>query len=1016
MTAASAPLSMSQQVSALLFGSSQRELALFPAETGKQRLSLSYLDGGADYSPDVLEGLKENGYFPEGEGDFGYYLIPLGESETASKDEDKTPDVGLMPARLVRLLDEEEIQLQNLRQGWLYVFIDGHLWREVKISDDAVFQDVNLAKYQGKNVRPSAGMGFDYDVLTLPYRLNGQSPTVQVAFSEIQWSWQYLCKMGGMSEDDKRYIPDLPVHEPYRDIQGDAEFRESRFQTLGLSAYSDGWNIEKMKTHYLCPANAIEAHRSTEAGKELSSLSEEDITGRVAYLAVKDPLARARELADEYHGLIELEEALAEQADSSGEFPLAMLIKELVEEDDKPYRSQKLREHVHMDKVESTIEGWETLTKNLVSLRDQADTELAGKLQQPQVRAALADYFQSGNDYCHALGVIHWTILTGECQTTEMASYQQRVLRGEEALLESMQRLPFPVVEQMRRITAMNEPEFSAAKYNLTNTLGPEASVPITTAVTGVISQLIEGYTRLHTDKLVNLASDTLGKVADDIVHLTGVAMQALQMPLGRAVPLGQTTPLTPGEHRFQPASFSRSIKTISESRVFQLLPEGKSVSAYLASLSGSPDFQRYAAWVLTPLHIINASLSVNGALKNKNFESDVAAFSATMSALSFFGGEAEKWAKKNLEMVRIKDEEAERLLKKSEKILKRPRRHSARSQARALRRRDANKLLRKSLEKKGKGLGLTKGAGELAKRAFGAAGGLAEVVFGGWNITKGVATGNTQVAAGGGLGVVGGALITWGMLTSSSVVAAPLGVALALAGGVAVLFGERSKLEDALRLGYFGQDAYPLIGGPFDEPEDPPRLDSESGLVEQARPLPDLSDEINYFRKLFCRVQAYVGIHRESKPSLLPIDNTPVPSSDHVIIKARVDMSGYQVGQSKLNFAVSLFHEPGWIPGESGMRYPSQALHTKEILDGENLVALEGYLRLPKEVASHGFGRAEIEASLDLFGDGSLIAPVEGAATHWSWQWEDKAIADHAWQHIERTGNPPTAKPEKID
>ena len=1012
MMAGSAPLSMSQQVSALLSGSSQRELALFPAETGKQRLSLSYLDGGADYSPDVLEGLKENGYFPEGEGDFGYYLIPLGESETASKDEDKTPDVGLMPARLVRLLDEEEIQLQNLRQGWLYVFIDGHLWREVKISDDAVFQDVNLAKYQGKNVRPSAGMGFDYDVLTLPYRLNGQSPTVQAAFSEIQWTWQYLCKMGGMSADDKRFLPDLAVHEPYRDIQGDEGFRESRFQTLDLSAYSDGWDIEKLKTHYLCPANAIEAHRSTEAGKELSSLSEEDITGRVAYLAVKDPLASARELADEYHGLIELEEVLAEQADSSGEFPLAMLIKELIEEDDKSYHSQKLREHVRMDEVENTIESWEALTKKLVSLRDQADTELAGKLQQPQVRAALADYFQSGNDYCHALGVIHWTILTGECQTTEMASYQQRTLRGEEEWLESLQRLPFPVVEQMRRIAAMNEPEFSAAKYNLANTLGPEASVPITTAVTGAISQLIEGYARLRTDKLVDLASDTLGKVADDIVHLTGVAMQALQMPLGRAVPLGQTAPLKPGEYRFQPGSFSRAIKTISESRVFQFLPEGKSVSSYLESLSGNPDFQRYATRVLAPLHIINASLSINGALKNKNFESDVAAFSASMSALSFFGGEAEKWAKKNLDVVRIKDEEAKRLIKKSEKILKHPRRHSARSQARALRRRDTNKLLRKSLEKKGKVFDTTKLAGKAAKQVFGAAGGLAEVVFGGWNVTKGVATGNTQVAAGGGLGVVGGAMIVWGSLASSSVVAAPLGVVLALAGGLVVLFGERSKLEDALRLGYFGQDAYPLIGGPFDEPEDPARLEPESGLVEQSRSLPDLSDEINHFRKLFCQVQAHIGIHRESKPSLLPMDNTPAPTSDHVIIKARVDMSGYQVGQSKLNLAVSLFHEPGWFSGKSGMRYPRQALYTKEVLDGDDLVALEGYVRLPRRAVIAG---AELEASLDLLGDGSLIAPIDGPITLSSWVEEDTAIADHTWQHIERSSHPPTAKPEEI-
>jgi len=1013
MTAASAPLSMSQQVSALLFGSSQRELALFPAETGKQRLSLSYLDGGAGYSPDVLEGLKENGYFPEGEGDFGYYLIPLGESETASKDEDKTPDVGLMPARLVRLLDEEEIQLQNLRQGWLYVFVDGHLWREVKISDDAVFQDVNLAKYQGKNVRPSAGMGFDYDVLTLPYRLNGQSPTVQVAFSEIQWSWQYLCKMGGMSADDKRFLPDLAVHEPYRDIQGDEDFRESRFQTLDLSAYSDGWDIEKLKTHYLCPANAIEAHRSTEAGKELSSLSEEDITGRVAYLAVKDPLASARELADEYHGLIELEAALAEQADSSGEFPLAMLIKELVQEDEKLRHNQNLRQHVRMDKVENTIESWKALTKKLVSLRDQADTQLAGKLQQPQVRSALADYFQSGNDYCHAMGVIHWTILTGECLTTEMASYQQRTLRGEEEWLESMQRLPFPVVEQMRRIAAMNEPEFSAAKYNLTNTLGPEASIPITTAVTGAIGQLIDGFTRLHTDKLVNLAAETLNKVADDILHLTGVAMQALQVPLGKAVPLGQNAPLKPGEYRFQPKSFSRSMKAIGESRIFQLMPEGKSVSGYLESLSNSSEFQRYAARVLAPLHIVNAALAVSNLTKKQKVDELLPAYSSIMSALSFFGGQAEAWAKNNLEEVRVKHAEADRLVRKSEKILKKPNRHSKRSLERAFRRKKTNLFIRESYKQKGEVLKYPKIMGFLVKKVFGTGAGLTEVVFGSWNVTKGVATGNAQVAAGGGLGVVGGALITWGVLSTSSVVAAPLGVVLALAGGVAVLLGERSKLEDALRLGYFGQDAYPVIGGPFDEPEDPVRLEPESGLIEQPRHFPDLGGEINYFRRLFCQVSAHVGIHRESKPSMLPMGNSPAPTSNHMIVKARVDMSGYQVGQSKLNLAVSVFHEPGWFSGKSGLRYVHQALYTKEVMDGEDLVAVEAYVRLPRRAVIAG---AEIEASLDLLGDGSLIAPTDGPVILSSWVEENTGIADHAWQHIENTANRPEMQPEEIN
>lgn len=1015
MTAVSLPLAMSELIGDAPSGQAQRKLSLFPKQTGRQRLSLSFLDGGEEYSKDVLDGLLANGYYPDGVADAGYYLIPLGESETASRDCDKEADVGLMPVRLVRLLEEEFVQLQDVREGWLYVFVDGCLWREIRINKDSVFQDINLAKHQGKDSRPCGGMAFEYGMVSLPYRMEGKSPELQVAFSEVQWTWSYICKMGGMAQDDLRYLPELEIHNAYRDIQPDEAFRNSRFQTLDLAAYSGGWNIQKMKTHFLCPANAVEEHRESEEGKELSPLSPEDISGRVAYLAVKDPLASAREMADEYSSLLELEAALEAQADSSGEFPLALLVRELVKEDEKHSDGQGLREHVRMDKVESTIEAWEELTKKLVAKREQADADLALKLQQPQVRSALADYFQSGNDYCHALGVIHWTLLTGECRTTQMAGYRQRVLRGEEEWLESLKKLPFPVVEQLRAITALDNEVYRAAREDLSSSLGPEGGVSITAAITGVIAQLIEGYAHLHTDKLVNLASDALNKVADDVVHLAGVAVQALQMPLARAVLLEQINPLKPGEYRYEPKGFSQSIKAIGESRVFQILPEGKSVSAYLESLSGNSTFQRYAIRVLAPLHIINASLAIKDLTESQGAETKLPAFSGIMSALSFFGGEAEKWGKKSLEALGEKDAEARKLIRKSEKILERPNRHSSRSRARASRRLKANQLLRSGYKTKKMPLTITESAGLVAKKAFGAAGGLAEVVFGGWNVTKGVATGNAQVAAGGGLGVVGGALITWGVLTSSSVVAAPLGVVLALAGGVAVMMGERSKLEDALRLGYFGQDAYPVIGGPFDESIDPVRLGPESGLLNETRLLPDLSEEINYFRRLFCHVQAKIGIHRESRPSFQSMGGTTIPASDHVIIKARVDISGYQSGQSKLKMTVRLFHEPGWVPGKSGWSYPVQSMYTKAILDGDSLVAVEGFLRLPREEVSNGFGRAEIEASVDLMGDGGLLSPVDGPATHWSWQWEDRSISDHEWRSIEKTATPPTMTPREI-
>ena len=80
--------------------------------------------------------------------------------------------------------------------------------------------------------------------------------------------------------------------------------------------------------------------------------------------------------------------------------------------------------------------------------------------------------------------------------------------------------------------------------------------------------------------------------------------------------------------------------------------------------------------------------------------------------------------------------------------------------------------------------------------------------------------------------------------------------------------------------------------------------------------------------------------------------------------------------------------------------------------MNGEKLVALEGYVRLPGRAVIAG---VEIEASLDLIGDGSLIAPIDGPVIVSSWVMEDAAIADHAWRHIENTANPPAMRPEEI-
>ncbi|MCO7244766.1 toxin VasX [Halomonas sp. Mc5H-6] len=86
-----------------------------------------------------------------------------------------------------------------LRPGYLYVFFDNRLWRELEIGPDGKLSDVDLMHYreqaekgQPPNERDSEGEWLD-DVL-LPAMLQRQATLhrVRLAYSEIAWSWPYI--------------------------------------------------------------------------------------------------------------------------------------------------------------------------------------------------------------------------------------------------------------------------------------------------------------------------------------------------------------------------------------------------------------------------------------------------------------------------------------------------------------------------------------------------------------------------------------------------------------------------------------------------------------------------------------------------------------------------------------------------------------------------------------------------------------------------------------------------------
>ncbi|MFL1455461.1 toxin VasX [Marinobacter sp. GN3S48] len=88
-----------------------------------------------------------------------------------------------------------------LRPGYLYIFRNNRLWRELEINQSSQMSDVDLEAVRAeaddqdselRAIRPSAGRWLD-DVL-VPVFLQGQSVMhdFRMAYSEVQWDWSYI--------------------------------------------------------------------------------------------------------------------------------------------------------------------------------------------------------------------------------------------------------------------------------------------------------------------------------------------------------------------------------------------------------------------------------------------------------------------------------------------------------------------------------------------------------------------------------------------------------------------------------------------------------------------------------------------------------------------------------------------------------------------------------------------------------------------------------------------------------
>ncbi|VAW70715.1 hypothetical protein MNBD_GAMMA12-2386, partial [hydrothermal vent metagenome] len=226
----------------------------------------------------------ENNNYPVNESDSDYWVpIAIGASKKKNPNL-KSAKIKLSPVFPVAFSEPEGKKLMHCREGYIYIFMNGYLWRELYVAgvkwevnyvpqyevelntytnverttlpiNSWKIYDVNLALHQGKNIRKHMNeMGALVGAVVIPYKVGNHKPLIQICFSETQWSWDYICRMGGMDEvHDPRYIKELHYGKTYLNTR-DMNLINSRLQKIDLDSYDGTDKSEsELRKSYLMP-------------------------------------------------------------------------------------------------------------------------------------------------------------------------------------------------------------------------------------------------------------------------------------------------------------------------------------------------------------------------------------------------------------------------------------------------------------------------------------------------------------------------------------------------------------------------------------------------------------------------------------------------------------------------------------------------------------------------------------------------------------------------------------------
>ena len=148
--------------------------------------------------------------------------------------------VPLLPLRYFTA-ELDRSQARTLAGGYVYLFLNDGLHRELQVNEQGALRDVDLGAHDGVGDARVA-RGHYTRFVVVPSLLNGVPQQVALAYSPTPLPWERLMQLGGIAPDDVRFT--AAVKRQGANIAVDNALRKQLLQPVDLSSYDSGFNVE----------------------------------------------------------------------------------------------------------------------------------------------------------------------------------------------------------------------------------------------------------------------------------------------------------------------------------------------------------------------------------------------------------------------------------------------------------------------------------------------------------------------------------------------------------------------------------------------------------------------------------------------------------------------------------------------------------------------------------------------------------------------------------------------------